>query len=1038
MDLSEPGVGDFVLLETVSEDAFMKNLQDRFNKDRIYTFIGNVVVSVNPYKKIDIYTPKLIEQYRGGNMYELPPHLFSIADDAYRSMRDRNIDQCILITGESGAGKTEASKVIMRYIAAVSGSSAEVDRVKDQLLNSNPVLEAFGNAKTTRNDNSSRFGKYMDLQFDYKGDPIGGIITNYLLEKSRVVYQSKDERTFHIFYQLLRSGDAERMSTLKLTGNPADYRYTSQSGCDTVKTIDDKADYKEVFGAMKTVGFEPATIDAIYAVVAGILHLGNIEFDGTEDHSSVKDNGAVQACASAFQVSEDVLKKALTFRTVKDMNKAGADFSTPLSASQAVYSRDALAKSVYDRLFTWVIKKINENIFSKNAGRRAVIGVLDIYGFEILAKNSFEQFCINYCNEKLQQIFIELTLKSEQEEYLKEGIQWNPIDYFNNAIICQLIEEKHGMIGKLDEECIRPGDVTQFTLMEKYNESFGTHPHYQSRATNKTDKTLGDDVFRLKHYAGDVIYNVEFFIDKNKDLLFKDLMYCMNSSSSDVVKILFPEGPNSVDLKRPDSAGTQFKNSMDTLMKNLLTKNPHYVRCIKPNESKQANTFDAQLCLHQVRYLGLLENVRVKRAGFCYRQKYEKFLERYKMLSEPTWPNFTGVPKDGCNSIMKAQEIVNEEFQLGKTKIFIRNPLTLFQLEEDRNKSKHRLVTSIKSNYLAHYHSVRFEEMRKAQVKIGATFRGHYQLNQFKKQKASAILIAAIVRGFIARMKYKVLRKKLPKYAAPILQVPIRKFLIRVFLKRFAEAAKKAGNDWRHITWPTVGPKREKTAAEIRRIYTRHMARNYRKNLKPERKLLLEEKGLAQDLFKGKKATYEETLTKNYKGDQLGLNGNPMWTKIAEGEEKIIVAFNALKVNRSDLKKVERTLIITDKGIVSLEKGKLKARIPLQNVTGFSCSTKKDAVLIIHCENEKKGDLWHVLPDNNTLIEVVVRSIRMAETVAKKKLTLKITDSIQSNNGKGMSGLKFEDDATVPEITFKKDGKENVICALPTGAAPAS
>jgi len=281
----------------------------------------------------------------------------------------------------------------------------------------------------------------MDLQFDYKGDPIGGIITNYLLEKSRVVFQSKDERTFHIFYQLLKSKDQPRLSKLGLTGNPADYRYTNQSGCDTVKTIDDSADYKEVLSAMKTIGFDQPTIDSVYDIVAAILHLGNIEFDGSEDSSSTKDNGALQAAAAAFQVSEDVLRKALTFRTVKDMNKGGVDMTTPLSVAQAAYSRDALAKSVYDRLFTWVIKKINENIYTKNAGRRAVIGVLDIYGFEILAKNSFEQFCINYCNEKLQQVFIELTLKSEQEEYLKEGIQWTPIDYFNNAIICQLIEE---------------------------------------------------------------------------------------------------------------------------------------------------------------------------------------------------------------------------------------------------------------------------------------------------------------------------------------------------------------------------------------------------------------------------------------------------------------------------------------------------------------------------------------------------------------------------------------------------------------------
>jgi myosin-1 len=1036
MDLSEPGVGDFVLLETVSEEAFMKNLEERFKKDRIYTFIGNVVVSVNPYKKIDIYTPKLIEQYRGGNMYELPPHLFSIADDAYRSMRDRNIDQCILITGESGAGKTEASKVIMRYIAAVSGSSAEVDRVKDQLLNSNPVLEAFGNAKTTRNDNSSRFGKYMDLQFDYKGDPIGGVITNYLLEKSRVVYQAPDERTFHIFYQLLRSNDSARLSKLNLTDEPKNYRYTSQSGCDAVKTINDSSDFKEVLNAMKTIGFDAKIIDAIYDIVGGILLLGNAEFDGTEDHSTVKDNGAVQNSAKAFQVSEETLKKALTYRTVKDMNKGGVDVATPLNVSQAAYSRDALAKSVYDRLFSWVIKKINENIFSKNAGRRAVIGVLDIYGFEILAKNSLEQFCINYCNEKLQQIFIELTLKSEQEEYQKEGIQWTPIDYFNNAVICELIEGKHGLIDKLDEECIRPGDVTQLTLMSKFNESFGGHAHYQSRVTLKNEKTLTDEVFRLKHYAGDVIYNVESFIDKNKDLLFKDLMYCMNSSSSDVMKQLFPEGPTNVDLKRPDSAGTQFRNSMDSLMKNLLAKNPHYVRCIKPNDSKAASMFDQQLCVHQVRYLGLLENVRVKRAGFCFRQKFEKFLERYKMLADATWPNWNGEPKEGCNKLMSAQEIVKEEFQLGKTKIFVRNPLTLFQLEEDRNKIKNRLITSIKANYLAHYYSVRYEQMRKAEVKISAAYRGFTANKKYKKLKKAEIKISKIMKGYLARKRYKVLRKKLPKYSAPILQKGIRKFLNRVFLHKLADAAKKSGISWRKVAWPEVSPRFQKMSKDILSWYRKWAAKKYRKALKADRKLLLEEKGLAEDLFKDKKVTYLSTLQKTFRGDQINMNSTPYWSKITEGGEKVILAYKVQKVNKGDNKFVERELVITDKAFVTIEKGKLKSRIPIEGVNGFSVSTKKDNVLIIHCPQEKKGDLWNILPDATTLIETVVRVHRYMESALKKKPSLKVADSFTSFNGKGNSNLKFEEDATVQEITFKKGaGKDDTICVLPAGGA---
>jgi len=1035
MDLSEPGVGDFVLLETVSEDAFMDNLEKRFNKDRIYTFIGNVVVSVNPYKKIDIYTPKHIEQYRGGNMYELPPHLFSIADDAYRSMRDRNVDQCILITGESGAGKTEASKVIMRYIAAVSGSSAEVDKVKDQLLNSNPVLESFGNAKTTRNDNSSRFGKYMDLQFDYKGDPIGGVVTNYLLEKSRVVYQAQGERNFHIFYQLLRCSDSSILGRLKLSGKPGDYLYTKQSGCDTVATIDDKEDFNQILTSMKTIGFEEQSISGIFNVIAGILHLGNIEFDGKDETSSVTSEQALQDAADAFQVSPDILRKSLTFRTVKDMNKAGADVSTPLKVDQATYSRDALAKAVYDRLFSWIVKKINENIFSKNAGRRAVIGVLDIYGFEILAKNSFEQFCINYCNEKLQQIFIELTLKQEQEEYQREGIKWTPIDYFNNAIICQLIEEKHGVIGKLDEECLRPGDVTPLTLMDKLNTSFGAHPHFESRGTNKNERVLTDYEFRLKHYAGDVVYNVDAFIDKNKDLLFRDLVYCMNSSSNTVVKQLFPESPDAIDLKRPDSAGTQFKNSMESLMKNLLAKNPHYVRCIKPNENKQPNLFSRELSVHQVRYLGLLENVRVKRAGFCYRQKYEKFLERYKMLSNDTWPNYTGNAKDGCTKIMESLEVSKEEFQLGKTKIFVRNPLTLFLLEDERNKSKNRLITSIKSNYLSHYYSVRFDEMRAASTRIASYFKGHSQLEVYRKQKKSAILIAAIVRGFIARMRYQVLRRKLPKYSAPIVQKAVRLFLRRVFLYRLADSCKQAGIKWRGFNAPACQTQYKPTSDQIQKIFIRYLAKRYRDKLTPEKRIVFEEKLLASELFKDKKEGYPESVAKPFKGDQGGMANDPIWPKSVEAGEKLIGSADIKKVNRSDLKTVPRKIAFTEKAFYSFEKGKLKGRIPFDGVTGIGVSKKNDPVIVFNSPSEKKGDSIVVLPDVPTLIEFVVRIQRAVEASSKKKIPVTINNSLNTSNGKASSTLKFEDEP-VPELSFRKDGKDGIVCSLPNGAAP--
>jgi len=386
---------------------------------------------------------------------------------------------------------------------------------------------------------------------------------------------------------------------------------------------------------------------------------------------------------------------------------------------------------------------------------------------------------------------------------------------------------------------------------------------------------------------------------------------------------------------------------------------------------------------------------------------------------------------------MTAQEIVKEEFQLGKTKIFVRNPLTLFQLEEDRNKCKQKLITSIKANYLSHFYMVRYEEMRKSQVKISASYRGFAANKKFKTMKNAEIKIAARMKGFLARKRYVVLRKKLPKYSAPIVQRATRNLLTRAFLKKMAEATKKSGISWRQVDWPKSPSRFAKISKDILNWYIHYAAKKYRKGLKPERKLLLEEKGLAEDLFKGKKVTYPSTLQKNYKADQIGLSNTPYWSKITEGGEKVIIGVKVQKVNKGDSKLVERELIITDKAIITIEKGKLKARIGLEGINGFSVSTKKDNVLIIHCPQEKKGDIWNILPDTNSLIEIVVRMHRFMETNLKKKPSLKIADNFTSFNGKGNTNIKFEEDTTgtLPELSFKKgSGKDDVVCVIPANA----
>ncbi|KAL7384868.1 hypothetical protein ABVT39_010452 [Epinephelus coioides] len=752
------GVGDMVLLEPLSEDSFIENLRNRFDHNEIYTYIGSVVISMNPYRSLPIYTPDKVEEYRNRNFYELSPHIYALADEAYRSLRDQDKDQCILITGESGAGKTEASKLVMSYVAAVCGKGQEVNKVKEQLLQSNPVLEAFGNAKTVRNDNSSRFGKYMDIEFDFKGDPLGGVISNYLLEKSRVVKQPRGERNFHIFYQLLSGASDDTLKKLKLDRDFSKYNYLSLDSA-AVNGLDDAANFRTVRNAMQIVGFMEDEVQSVLELVAAVLKLGNIEFkpesrcNGT-DESRIKDKNDLKEMCELLGIEQSVLERAFSYRTVEaKLEKV----STTLNVAQAYYARDALAKNLYSRLFSWLVTRINESIKAQTKARHKVMGVLDIYGFEIFEDNSFEQFIINYCNEKLQQIFIELTLREEQEEYVREGIEWTNIEYFNNAIICDLIENhQNGILAMLDEECLRPGTVTDETFLDKLNTICAEHQHFESRLSKNskflTDHSLPHNCFRIQHYAGKVLYRVEGFVDKNNDLLYRDLSQAMYKANHSLIKQLFPEGnPAKVNLKRPPTAGFQFKASVGTLMKNLLTKNPNYIRCIKPNDKKASHIFTDSLVCHQVRYLGLMENVRVRRAGYAFRQAYEPCLERYKMLCKRTWPHWRGPAREGVEVLMADLQVPAEEFSYGRSKIFIRNPRTLFFLEERRRQCLQDLATLIQKIYRGWKCRSHFLLLKKSQIVVAAWYRRYAQQKKYQQIKSATTVVQSYTRGWQAR-----------------------------------------------------------------------------------------------------------------------------------------------------------------------------------------------------------------------------------------------------------------------------------------------
>uniref|UniRef100_A0A8C5NVX7 Myosin IF n=1 Tax=Jaculus jaculus TaxID=51337 RepID=A0A8C5NVX7_JACJA len=712
-NVKQSGVDDMVLLPQITEDAIVNNLRKRFMDDYIFiswtmdgTYIGSVLISINPFKQMPYFTNHEIDLYQGAAQYENPPHIYAVTDNMYRNMLIDCENQCVIISGESGAGKTVAAKYIMGYISKVSGGGEKVQHVKDIILQSNPLLEAFGNAKTVRNNNSSRFGKYFEIQFSRGGEPDGGKISNFLLEKSRVVMQNENERNFHIYYQLLEGSSQEQRQNLGLM-TPDYYYYLNQSDTYKVEGTDDRNDFNETLNAMQVIGIPPSVQQLVLQLVAGILHLGNISFCEDGNYARVESVDLLAFPAYLLGISSERLQEKLTSRKM-DSRWGGRSESidVTLNVEQAAYTRDALAKGLYARLFDFLVEAINSAM--QKPQEEYNIGVLDIYGFEIFQKNGFEQFCINFVNEKLQQIFIELTLKAEQEEYVQEGIRWTPIAYFNNKVVCDLIENRlspPGIMSVLDDVCATmhaTGGGADQTLLQKLQAAVGTHEHFNSWSAG----------FVIHHYAGKVSYDVSGFCERNRDVLFSDLIELMHTSEQAFLRMLFPEKLD-VDKKgRPSTAGSKIKKQANDLVATLKKCTPHYIRCIKPNETKRPRDWEESRVKHQVEYLGLRENIRVRRAGFAYRRQFSKFLQRYAILTPETWPRWHGDEREGVQHLLQAVNMEPDQYQMGSTKVFVKNPESLFLLEEMRERKFDGFARTIQKAWRRHIAVRKYEEMR--------------------------------------------------------------------------------------------------------------------------------------------------------------------------------------------------------------------------------------------------------------------------------------------------------------------------------------
>lgn len=761
------GVDDMTKLSYLHEPGVLQNLATRYELNEIYTYTGNILIAVNPFRRLPhLYDTHMMQQYKGATFGELSPHVFAVADAAYRAMINEGKSNSILVSGESGAGKTETTKMLMRYLAYMGGRAATEGRtVEQQVLESNPVLEAFGNAKTVRNNNSSRFGKFVELQFDKTGRISGAAVRTYLLERSRVCQVSDPERNYHCFY-LLCAAPPEDIKRYKL-GNPKSFHYLNQTNCYELDGVSDAEEYLNTRKAMDIVGISPEEQDSIFRVVAAILHLGNINFTkGKEvDSSMPKDDKShfhLEMAAELLMCDVQGLEDALCKRVMVTREET---IIKSLDPDAATTNRDALAKTIYSRMFDWIVEKINNSI-GQDPDSKNLIGVLDIYGFESFKANSFEQFCINFTNEKLQQHFNQHVFKMEQEEYTKEEINWSYIEFVDNQDVLDLIEKKPGgIIALLDEACMFPKS-THETFAQKLYQTFNNHKRFSKPKLSRTD-------FTIVHYAGDVTYQADLFLDKNKDYVVAEHQELLNASKCSFVASLFPPLPEeSSKSSKFSSIGTRFKQQLQSLMETLSSTEPHYIRCVKPNNILKPAIFENQNVIQQLRCGGVLEAIRISCAGYPTRRTFDEFLDRFGLLGpevlEGNYDEMTA-----CEKLLEKKGL--KGFQIGKTKVFLRAG-QMAELDARRAEVLSNAAKVIQRQIRTYIARKEFVALRKAAIHLQTLWRGKLarKLYELIKREAAAIKIQKNVRGYHARKTYTQLRS-----SAIVVQAALRAMAAR-------------------------------------------------------------------------------------------------------------------------------------------------------------------------------------------------------------------------------------------------------------------
>jgi len=701
--MASEGIPDMIQLDVLHQASILHNLETRAKNDGFYTMVGSILVSVNPYKRLPIYGMDTIRKYHKASPLEvreckIDPHIYSIAKAAYENMIRDHKSQSIIISGESGAGKTEATKAVLKYLTSVSsgmvdkeGDEGQMSELEQKIMDSNPISEAFGNAKTVRNNNSSRFGKYFDIAFNHSGAITGGTITEYLLEKSRVVFQAENERNYHVFYQLTAGASAEERTKYKI-GKPEDYYYLSQSGTTTVDGMDDVEEYKILCDAMNICGLTADEVDAIKRILSSVLHIGNINIEAIDggEKAKIKNMDEVDVVCELLGVTRVILSEALVQRTMTTSARRGSVYKIPLKPQEAVDCRDALAKALYGRLFTWLITKISNNLVPKEAPA-FTIGVLDIFGFEVMPQNSFEQLCINFANEKLHNQFIDYVFRLEMDEYDKEqlGIK---VDYDDNQKCVDMIEDKKkGILAMLHEQCQLGARGNDTQWRDALNNAFGAAKKHDFFVEERRDPTA----FSINHYANTVKYTIEGQVEKNKDQIHQDLMDVIEGPTNECAKNILTSGP-APPKRGIRTVANQFREQLISLVTVIGRTQPHYIRCLKPTEEKKPGIYDGPMLARQLGYSGVLETIKVRLAGYAVRFDFQAFVHRFQLLLK-----LQGKPvsagRDGVNQILTFCNVTQAQSICGISKVFLKSESVLIVLEEEREKAVGSFVVKIQA-----------------------------------------------------------------------------------------------------------------------------------------------------------------------------------------------------------------------------------------------------------------------------------------------------------------------------------------------------